>query len=872
MTTRRWWHRAYALALRAFPAAFRDAWGDDMRATFAARIARSDSPRRLLARELPILAAAGLAERLHATLRQPRMLHLRDLRYALRLLARSPGFTLLTVVVLAGGLGLSTFTFSFLHTAMIRALPLPEGARIVRVDPVVDGRRTPVDATDLPALRASLRSLRDLGGYGGREVVLGRAGDGRVVDATVADPALFTVARTPALYGRTLLPADAEPGAEPVIVLAYRTWEAAFGADPGVLGAPVVIDGTSTRVVGVMPRGFGFPVAAEAWLPLPAGALAAREHGLTPLRLVARLAPGVTHAAAAAEAGPVLRRLAAARDTSARAVAVSAAVESFPAVQFGEERALVFTTLNVLAGMILLLALVNVTNLLLARANERVRETAVRLALGATTGRLAVQGMWETVLLCLAGGALGTLGAAWGLDAVTRWTRANMEENLAFWWVWRMDRVGLLGAGAFITVAVAVLAGVVALRTARTNVREVMQDGSARAGSRRVGRLSRVLVATQVATVTVLMFFGVMAGVMARRVLALDPGFPTAQLLQGGVYPPAARWDTPARRAAVLRDVHARLAEREELDGVLLRTTLADHRSPGGRFALRAGGSGTAYVVAALGDLETVGSRILEGRAFTPSDDASQAPVAIVSRALARAHWRGGSPIGDQVQVTVAGRPAWATIVGVADDVMHGDPLSRERSADAVWIPLLQAGVDGSAFVVRWKDGEVAARQALRAAFASVDPLLVPDTVQPFDEVLRKLGLITTSVSRLFAACFAFALLLALAGTFGLMSRAIGLRTREVGVRRALGASDASVTRLLLAQGGRQLGVGALAAAPLLVAVGVAFTRWFPIAAWIPAAAALLVPAAVVGLILGATWLPTRGVLRLTPREALWKE
>jgi predicted permease len=805
------------------------------------------------------------------------MPRLADVRYALRLLARSPGFTLLTVLVLAGGLGVSTFTFSFLHTAMVRPLPLSEGERVVRVDPVVAGRRQTIDVVDLAAVRPALRTLREVGGYTGREVVLGRDEGRRVVDATVAEPVLFAVARTPALLGRTLRPSDGAAGAEPVVVLSHRLWTAAFGADPATLGARVPIDGVETRVVGVMPAGFGFPVASEAWLPLPAEVLATTTPGLYAVRLAGRLAPGADHAAAAAEAGVLLRRAIAAHDTSARAAAVAAAVESFPAAQIGEERALVFAALNALAAMILLLALVNVTNLLLARANERIRESAVRLALGAPRGRLAMQGMWETVLLCLGGGALGTAGAAWGLSAITRWTQAHMAENLAFWWVWRMDRVGLLGAGAFVTVAIAVLGGVVALRTARTDVRAAMQDGGARAGARRDGRLSRALVTLQVATVTVLMFVGVMAGVMARRAVTLDPGFPTARLLQGGVAPPPARYATSAARTAAFRDVHARLAEHAALDRVLLRRTLADHGAETGRFVRRdagpAGAPPSAHVIAALGDLATAGARVVEGRALRPDDDASRAPVAVVSRSLAARHWRGRSPVGDQLRLTGVGDTArFLTIVGVASDVPHGDPLSRDRSTDAVYVSLLQTDAANAAVLVRHRAGEMAGRQALLQAFGAVDPLLVPDAVQPFDEVLAKVGLIATSTSKLVGACFAFALVLALVGTYGLTSRAIGLRTREIGVRRALGASDAGVARLLLRQGGRQLGVGTLVAAPLVAAIGGAFMHAFPISGWVTLAAGLLVSAAVLALVLAATAVPIRGVLRVSPRQALWRE
>ena len=875
----RWWDHAYDTALHAFPADFRERWGDEMRGTFADRVAAGRAGGRravssLVARELGTLVAAGAMEHLHRGGRRLRVIHAQDIRYALRLLARTPGFTLLTVLVLAGGLGLSTFTFSFLHTAMIRPLPLGEGERIVRVDQLLDGRRRPIDAADVEGLRTALRTVREVGGYTGRELVVGREGDRRVVDATLADPVLFTVARTPALFGRTLIAADAAPGAEPVIVLSYRTWEVAFGGDRALLGSPVVVNGASARVVGVMPEQFGFPVAAEAWMPLPASVLTASEAGLESLRLVGRLAPGVSHAQAAAEATAQLRRVMAERDTSAAARRVEAAVESFPSVQFGEERAMVFTVLNLLAALILLLALVNVTNLLLARANERVRETAVRLALGASTGRLVMQGMWESVILCVAGGVFGTAAAAWGLEAITRWTRANMEENLAFWWVWQMDRVTVLCAGLFVTVAIALLGSVVSVRATNIDMRAVMQDGSARGGSRREGRLSRVLVATQVTTVTVLMFFGVLSGIMARRVVTLDPGYDTTNLLQAGVLPPPARFRTTAERGAVFRDVHARLVEDAAFDGVLLRRGLADQRSDAGRFTLRdaraMGAPPSAHVQATLGALATIGVTAVEGRTLAPADDSSRAPVVVISRSLAARFWPGRSAVGAQLRLSGLGDSTqWRTVVGVASDVPYSDPLSRDRSPDAIYVPLLQSGSDYAVVVARYRTSEIDGRDALHRAFGAVDPLLVPDAVQPFAAVLAKVGLIATSVSKLFAACFAFALLLAVAGAYGLMSRSIGLRRREIGVRRALGATDASLTLLLLRQGGRQLGVGTLVAVPFLVAVGLAFMHFFPIRGWLAVTAGVAVSAAIVAVVLAATWLPTRQVLRATPRDAL---
>lgn len=803
---------------------------------------------------------------------------IQDIRYALRLLARSPGFTILTILVLAGGLGLSTFTFSFLHTAMIRPLPLSEGDRIVRLSRLQDGRRRAVDAADVAPLRASLRTVRDLGGYYKREVMLARVGETRVVTATVTEPVLFDVARMPARLGRTLTASDAQPGAEPAIVLSHRTWELAFASSPSAVGEVVTLDGIATRVVGVMPAGFGFPVAEDAWLPLSTTVLAAPP-GQDALTLFGRLAPGATEAQAAAEASTHLRHLVEARAPAggserAGATVHAAAVESFPAAQIGDERALVFLGLNVAAGLILLLSLVNVTTLLTARANERVRETAVRLALGASTVRLVTQGLWEGSLLCLAGGVVGTAAAAWGLDAITRWTQANMADNMAFWWVWQMDAVTIASAGAFVTLAMIALGAVVSVRSMRTNVREVMQDG-ARTGARREGRLARAMVVTQVATVTILMFAGVLSGVVARRVVTLDPGYDPARLLQVDLTPPAERFAPGDPRDAVFRDAQARLAEEAAVEGVLLRATLAG-RDAGATFMVRAADRETAaapaHVLATLGAVSTLGIAPVQGRLLEARDDRRHPPVAVISQALAARQWPGRSPIGEQLRLAGGDAQPWRTIVGVVSDLPYGNPFARDRSAEAVYVPLLQTDAASARVYLRYRGSEVAGRQALHRVFGAIDPAMAPGYVFRASEVIEKSGMITVGLTKLFGACFAFALFLAVVGTYGLMSASIGQRTREIGVRRALGASEAMATRMLLAQGARQLGVGTLIAAPVLLVMGVAAASLFPLGAGVTAAAGVLVSAAIVGVVLAATWLPTRRVLRVPLRDAIWKE
>jgi predicted permease len=808
------------------------------------------------------------------------MFHWQDLRYALRLLARTPLFTLLTVAVLGGGLGLSIFTFSFLHTAILKPIPVADGDRVVRVLGTVDGATAnSLDAADVAAMRPAITTLRDFGIYVDRELVAGRGDGARTIDATAAEWNIFQVTRTPPLVGRGFTPEDQLPGAEPVVVLSEATWRAAFGSDSTLVGRTIPLDGVATRVVGVMPRGYGFPVAAEAWVPVPPGFLTEAQPEQALVMAYARLAPGRSAAEADAELTGLLRRVQAERPRPAGAGAGRPGVRvlSFPMAQIGDEAPLVLAVLNLLATLILLLACVNVTNLLLARANERARETAVRLALGAPRGRLIMQSMWESVVLCLLGGAVATGLAVWLLDQVNAWARTRLEGNLAFWWVWGFDRSVLVGAGVFVTLAMIVLGVVVSRRAVNTEIGAVLADGAARTGSQREGRAARALVVLQVSAVSLLMFFGAVSAIIAWRVVHVDLGYDTRNLLSAAVAPPTDGYPDPAKRAMLYQTMHDRLADRGEVESVLLRAGLGQITDASGEFEPDRTPAGTsrprAWVQGMLGSLTTLGIGVEEGRGFDSRDAARGEPVAIVSRAMAERYWPGTSPIGRQITLPglgEAGRPR--TIVGVVKDLLLGNPLGRDRSPLAVYLPLEQHDAEWASVIFRYRGSEAAARAAFHEAAVAVDSRVVPGTVSSYQEILEKSTAIARSVSTLFGGAFGFALLLAVSGTYGLMARAIGRRTREIGVRRALGATDWTILAMLMGQGARQLGIGALFALPFTLLAGLGFAHFFPISAALALSTAVLVALAVSGIVLLATLVPTRRAVGIEPRDALWRE
>jgi hypothetical protein len=386
-------------------------------------------------------------------------------------------------------------------------------------------------------------------------------------------------------------------------------------------------------------------------------------------------------------------------------------------------------------------------------------------------------------------------------------------------------------------------------------------------------------VATQVATVSVLMFFGVMAGVVAHRVATVDLGYDTHNLLATSVSLAGDRYATRAQRGGFYQAAYDGLARSPEIDGAVLSRGLGEAGEPSGELVIGDGRSAAhdakprAYVQAVLGSLETLGISAREGRTLTPTDRDDAVSVAVVSESFAARHWPHRPAIGQRVQLTGIGeRDRWRTVVGVVSDVMLGNPLSRDRGAQAVYVPLSQTDADAATLIFRHRGDAAGAQAAMYQTVASLDPLVVPSPVQTFAEILEKSALVARSVAKLFALCFGFALVLAVSGTYGLMARAIGRRTREIGIRRALGATDAAVARALLGQGGRQLGVGAVVALPALLAVGVGFAHFFPIGVGLTVATGVLVTATIVAVVLAATYVPTRRALAVAPRDALWRE
>ncbi|MEZ4585193.1 MAG: ABC transporter permease [Gemmatimonadales bacterium] len=873
-----------------YPRSFREDCGQEMEETFVARYrdARAGGRARALRFAVRELAAAGqgaLAERLRpgsplGSDRAPIFVG-QDLRHAVRRLLATPLFSGMTLIVLAGGLGISIFTASFLHTAVNKPLPVEGGSRIVRLNAVTPyGGVRPIDAAELARMRPEISTLNEVGAFANRTLTVGSGEGAWTLDATAAEANLFTITRARPLLGRTLTALDQARGAEPVVVLSHRAWRLGFGLDSAVIGRLVQVNQVATRVVGVMPEGFEFPVSSGAWVPIDPELLDPLATDGGAVDAFGRLVPGVDARQVESELEVLLARVRADRPVPEgveRPTRISA--RTFPEAQVGDEGMWVVAILNGLAALILLLACINVGNLLLARANEQRRELAVRQALGASRGRLVMQHLWETILLSGAGGLLATLVATGGLELINDWSHAHLEGNLAFWWQWGFDRSVLLASGGFVTLAVVVLGGAVSLRATRERFLDTLRAGSAPTETRESTRWSSALVVVQIVVVSVVMFVGVSSGILGKRLLEMDPGHDTERLIRTGFDLRIERYATLAEVDRFRHAVADALTERKEVERIHFQTYLAALQMEESRIELpglsgQAEDQARAYVLAVDGPLATLGVPMQAGRFFEDSDTRDGAPVTVVSQALAFQLWPGGDALGRQIRLRALegeGAP-WRTVIGVAGDLPYGQPLSRDRSPVAAYLPLDQTAVRGVALLVKHRGTEAAARAAIVETVAGLDPGLDLLRPQSYREMFEKGGAMVTATAKMFGGCFVFALLLAVTGTYGLVARGITRRTREIGIRRALGASDARILQLLVWQGGRHLGLGAALALPFTAVAALGMSQALPLPRAVTLLTAVAVSISIAATVFVATWLPTRRAVRIEPRDALWKD
>ena len=795
---------------------------------------------------------------------------LRDAKVALRGFRRTPTFAVTAVLILGLGIGMATAMFTVFNAVLLRDLPVRDQDRIV-VPRAFDQAGTSMQLLPdvLDQMRRGTRTMRDVAGvvYFGASAFPFVDGERQIVlNRSAVTGNFFDVLGTRPLLGRLLRPGDDVKGAVPVIVLSYRAWQRDFGGDPGVVGRSLTDQywGWHYPIVGVAPPGLDYPAGVDYWVSIT-------PLGGAPMYVLGRLAPGATPATVQAEFLPLVNRSRAAASDTLPVQLVRADARTLPQVVLGDVRP-TLVVLTAAVALLLFIACVNVGSLLLLRASARARELAVRRALGASTGDIVRHLLVESVMLGVAGGALGLLCAEMLLHILLAFAPAQLP---------RTDVIRLagtpLGVAAAVTLVSVLLFGLLpALSAARGSVGSTLRlDARSGRETRRRRRVRQGLVVSQVA-LAVIMLAG--AGLLARSLQRLEHvqlGYTPEHLSLFHLATPAAD-STPEQLDAMFETLAPRL---RAIPGVRALTPILIPPFQGtDEFLLKVEIEGQTPAEAEAGPFipwedggpdyfRTFGIPLLRGRGFLDTDRADAPKVAIVSQSLAERFWPGEDPIGKRIRSS-NDRVGWRTVVGVAGDIRY---RSLRRANPTIYIPWQQI-VWGGGFAVRTTGDMASVLPAMRRAVHAVDPRLSIWQAQTMDDLLDG-PLAQPRMSTLLLSGFGLvALALAALGLYGVMASAVREQTREIGVRMALGATSDRIRIGVLTDALTVIGIGAViglagasATTRLLTSLLYEVSPVDPIA-FVGSCVVL------VGIGLVAAYLPARRATRVDPAQVLRAE
>ena len=802
-----------------------------------------------------------------------------DLRYGARILLKQPGFTLVAVVTLALGIGANTAIFSLVNSILLRPLPFREPDRVVRViqaSPKLGLDTWGVSQADFAAYREQNRSLESIALFNSTAINLTGDGEPERLPMTSVTADFFKVLGVNPVLGRTFVEGEDAEGKNLVCVISHRFWQRRFAGDPNIVGKKLNLNNIPTQVVGVMSADFKYPrLDIDLWLPLP---LDTKRTAPYFFQVIGRMKPGVQVAQVQSDTTSVIQNFGWQHPGISEHAGLKEGngprtiVKPIKEVLLGKTEKPLLVLLAAVA-FVLLIACANVANLLLARATSRTREIAVRVSLGASPRRVARQLLTESVLLSFVGAIVGVGLAAFGI---------RMLDKLPIAGIVRMEEVKLSWTVLAFTAALTVFTGLLfgfmpALRAYSMGIASGMREGARGTVAHR--RLNSALVAVQFALSLVLLIGAGLLLKSFQRLESVDLGFNAENTLTMVATLPRSKYDTPEkalnfyngalerlRNSPGIREVglinNLPFSDGGENDGFIVE---GHQPQPGANVEQR---EQAELQSVTPGTFQALGIPLLQGRDFQSSDHAKSTPVAIIDETLSRRYWPANDAVGKRIETT--GNQEWLTIVGVVGGIRHNS-LSEEKEPH-IYFPLNQVPDQRASFVARTDGPPNAATGTFRAAIRQVDPDMPLYLVRSMTEIIGQ-TLNTQRLTNILLTAFAIlALVLAAVGIYSTMSVYVGSRTKEFGIKLALGAQPGALRRAVMRQGLWLTGAG------VLVGIGgaLALTRTirsllFEVSATDPIVFSV-VPALLVIVSLVACYTPARRATKVDPLIALRNE
>jgi putative ABC transport system permease protein len=803
---------------------------------------------------------------------------LQDIRYALRQLRKSPGFTAVAVITLALGIGANTAIFSVVNAVLLQAFPYRDPNQLVLMFDVPVNQPdalSGVSYRDFTQCREHNHVFSEMAGNAFHDLTLTGAGEPSIVNTADVTPEIFTLLNAKPLAGRTLLPEDGKQGAAPVAVVSENLWRARFGSDPALIGQSITLDMRSFTIVGILPASFRYPDGGprqDVWISVAQDPLFGPrlyQPGSRVLAGVGRLKAGVSLAQAQAEMNTMGARLA--KEFPAEDSGLTIRIEPYRQFVVGDVRYPLLILLGAVS-LVLLIACANIANLLLSRASSRGREIAVRVALGAGRARIVRQLLTESALLGLFGGVTGVLLAVWGVWSLRPFLPSAVVQINSI-------HIGgtVLTFALLLSLSAALIFGLApAFLATRSDLQANIQEGGERTGQRGGQRVRSFLAIAEISLAMVLLVAG---GLLVRSfalVTSVNPGFDAKNVIEAEVSLPQFQYTTPQQWTAFSNELLARLHAQPGLQDSALAAPLPMDRQGEATFAfsivgdapLPPGKSPTAdYATVSPDYFRMMRIPLLRGRFFSEQDSPSSPKVAIISETLARRYFPNQDPLGKQMGFGFPpNSDVSREIVGIVGDVRDA-ALSR-KPGPMMYVPFAQAPLYGGEVVIRSSLSASGVAAGIRQAVRSIDKNLPVTDIEFLNDALGK------SISQerfrtfLFGSFSAIALLLAAVGIFGVISYSASQRTHEIGIRMALGAGRRDVLRLILAQGAKLallgLGIGVVAA---FLMTRLMSTLLFSISATDPVTF-VSVTIILFSVALAACYIPARRAMRVDPMVA----
>jgi putative ABC transport system permease protein len=800
-----------------------------------------------------------------------------DVTFAWRTLARAPAFAIVAILTLALGIGANTAIFSVVNGILLRPLPWPEPERLVIIaSSTPEYSATTSSPANVMDWRRMQTSFTGLAGYiTSSQNLTTDALEPRRLEGVEVLPDFFDILRVRPLLGRTFREEEGAYGGDRVVLLRERLWRSRFGADPRIVGSAITLGGQSHTVLGVMPDEQAYPSSAEIWLPLRWDPeWLPKSRGAIYVRVVARLKPGVTVEKADAEMRGIARQLELQYPDAN--TGYSATVRPMHEWIVGDLRTPLMVLLGAV-GLVLLIACTNVSNLMLVRAARRETEIAVRVALGAGRGRIVRQLITESAVLSLIGAAAGVVLAVWGLRALTRIAPEDIPRLESV----RLDPMVLLFATAAAIITGVIFGLIPALVAARTDLASGLKEGARGTGSKPASRRVRnALVVSEIALAVMLLAGAGLLIRSFRELMRVDPGFRPENVMSFTLSLPEGKYDDPDLRLTLADQLLERLNATPGVQSAaasmglpLTGFSFSLSFEVAGRPKPKPGDEPSAQVRLVTPEFfRTMGISLVRGRAFTDADRAGGQRVLMVTESGARRFFPNEEAIGKRIQFGWGrdGDYLGGEIIGILADVKQSE-LS-EAALPEMYAPFAQWPVDAFSIVMRTSGEPTSVMTSARAALREIDPYLPMFDVKTMDKVVAESVARPRFYMLLLTSFAAVALVLSAVGIYGVIAYLVTMRTRELGIRIALGASNGDVLRLVLREGvvvatvGLAIGTaGALALSRLLSSLLFGVRPNDPLTFLVVA-----VTLALVALL--ASFIPARRAARLDPLVAIRAE